>query len=245
VAAGDLTTLANLKAYLGLLPTWAVATAYSVGDKVRANNAQYACITAGTSAATGSGPSGTTADITDNTAHWKYEAAALGGDDATLSRLISAVSATFAGYCDRAFASGAHTYTVSGKGGTSQPLPEYPITAITSVAVGTTTIGARASVGAPGYDYDDDVVYLDGGYTFECGIRNVAIAYTAGYATTPADLEQACIETCASWYRRKSRTDEKSKSVGAGSGEVISFAMDDVPTAAKTILKLYSRPWPR
>jgi hypothetical protein len=55
-------------------PAWVLSTAYTVGDRVRNDTAPikvYECITAGTSAASG-GPTGTTADITDNTAHWKY-----------------------------------------------------------------------------------------------------------------------------------------------------------------------------
>jgi hypothetical protein len=51
---------------------WATSTAYTVGQR-RFNDTQnvYECITAGTSASSG-GPTGTTADITDGTAHWKF-----------------------------------------------------------------------------------------------------------------------------------------------------------------------------
>lgn len=52
---------------------WAAATAYYVGQRVTANFGKvYQCITAGTSAASGVGPTGTSTDITDGTAHWKY-----------------------------------------------------------------------------------------------------------------------------------------------------------------------------
>lgn len=55
---------------------WAASTAYTLGQ-IRSNGGNlYECITAGTSDASG-GPSGTTADITDGTAHWKYLAASL------------------------------------------------------------------------------------------------------------------------------------------------------------------------
>lgn len=51
---------------------WRATTAYSVGDLVSNDTFKiYKCITAGTSAASG-GPTGTTADITDGTAHWAY-----------------------------------------------------------------------------------------------------------------------------------------------------------------------------
>lgn len=53
------------------LPAWASSTAYVVGQKVKNSGNIYICITAGTSAGSG-GPSTTSSDITDNTAHWKY-----------------------------------------------------------------------------------------------------------------------------------------------------------------------------
>ncbi len=76
-------------------PLWAQSTLFKVGARVQGDpspagyplaeyNAAsgnkatkvYRCITEGTSAATGNGPTGTTADITDGTAHWAYVEAA-------------------------------------------------------------------------------------------------------------------------------------------------------------------------
>ena len=50
---------------------WQASTAYSVGATTQADSKVYECITAGTSASSG-GPSGTNADITDGSVHWKY-----------------------------------------------------------------------------------------------------------------------------------------------------------------------------
>lgn len=50
---------------------WATSTAYVVGDRRTCNNAQYICIGAGTSASSGTGPSGTGAMIADGTAVWR------------------------------------------------------------------------------------------------------------------------------------------------------------------------------
>ena len=51
---------------------WAASTAYVVDDLVSNDTGKvYVCITAGTSDSSG-GPTGTTTDITDNTAHWAY-----------------------------------------------------------------------------------------------------------------------------------------------------------------------------
>ena len=54
---------------------WAISTAYSVGARVVNAGNVYRCITAGTSAGVGSGPTGNSSDITDGTAHWQYKGA--------------------------------------------------------------------------------------------------------------------------------------------------------------------------
>ncbi len=50
---------------------WAPTTAYTVGQRVTNASRIYQCITAGTSAGSG-GPTSTSTDITDGTAHWAY-----------------------------------------------------------------------------------------------------------------------------------------------------------------------------
>ncbi len=49
---------------------WAQSTAYAVGAQVRRDTSAYICTTAGTSASSGSGPTGATAGITDGTVVW-------------------------------------------------------------------------------------------------------------------------------------------------------------------------------
>ena len=62
------------EATIAALSAWVGSTAYAVGDlRTNASNV-FECITAGTSASSG-GPTGTAADITDGTAHWRYVAA--------------------------------------------------------------------------------------------------------------------------------------------------------------------------
>ena len=58
--------------YHGAAP-WVANTAYEVGDKVQNGANIYVCDTDGTSAGSG-GPSGTGADISDNSTRWDYEA---------------------------------------------------------------------------------------------------------------------------------------------------------------------------
>jgi hypothetical protein len=54
-------------------PAWAQNTAYAVGALVTANGNLYQCTTAGTSAASGAGPTGTGNAIADGTAVWAYQ----------------------------------------------------------------------------------------------------------------------------------------------------------------------------
>jgi hypothetical protein len=51
---------------------WAQSTAYTVGTQVTANGNVYVCTTAGTSAASGTGPATTTSGITDGTVVWSF-----------------------------------------------------------------------------------------------------------------------------------------------------------------------------
>jgi hypothetical protein len=71
----------------GPVKAWATGTSYSINDIVRVNNNIYQCSTAGTSAGSGSGPSGLpsgttpasafTGTITDGGVRWKFVAATL------------------------------------------------------------------------------------------------------------------------------------------------------------------------
>lgn len=52
---------------------WNTGTPYTVGTFVRTSTPRiYVCITAGTSAGAGTGPSGVGSDIVDGTVHWRY-----------------------------------------------------------------------------------------------------------------------------------------------------------------------------
>lgn len=51
---------------------WATGTVYAANDLTTANGALYRCTTGGTSAGSGTGPSGTGTAITDNTVTWTH-----------------------------------------------------------------------------------------------------------------------------------------------------------------------------
>lgn len=78
---------------IALLDSWATSTAYAIGDRVTNASRCYVCITAGTSAGSG-GPTTTSSDIADNTAHWRYMGEGTGAVDVTAA--ASATGATVA-----------------------------------------------------------------------------------------------------------------------------------------------------
>lgn len=73
-------------------------------------------------------------------------------------------------------------------------------------------------------------------YTFAAADAGKAILLT--YMYTPPEIEQACIELISLRYRERSRIGENSKSIG---GETVSFNVKDFPEGVKTILNNYRR----
>ena len=75
------------------------------------------------------------------------------------------------------------------------------------------------------------------GYYFTRRVQNVVITYSAGFAETPPDIAQACIELVALRYRERTRIGEISKSVG--SGETVTYAQKDMSLPITTLLQQY------
>lgn len=83
---------------------------------------------------------------------------------------------------------------------------------------------------------------------FPNGIQNVAISYTAGYASLPEDLAEAIAMTAAHLHLigNTRRLGAKSISMtGGGGGGTTSFAINDIPAEARAILDRYRAVVPR
>jgi len=123
---------------------------------------------------------------------------------------------------------------------------EYPITAITAVYD-----DLDRSYGSDTLIDSSDLVYLpdrlaymivyDGG-TFNSGIKNLKVQYTAGYTTIPYDLQQACLEIIAYYYKNteENRFGVTARTIGGGS---VTIETNNIPDSAMTILARYSRKW--
>lgn len=170
-------------------------------------------------------------DLTNLNAAKNWMGLTAAGDDALLSRLITAVSAFIQSWLNRTLASAAYTETRNGTGTKRLVLANYPVSAVASVTAD--------GVAVPSYNYvfDQYGVELACG-TFARGTGNVVVQYTAGYAEVPADIEQACIELVQLKYKRRLNPDVNSKTQG---GEAISFASTDMPQGVKDALAQYKR----
>lgn len=156
-------------------------------------------------------------------------------DDAMLTRLVTAASQFIQTWLGRTIAATAYVETRNGLGGTRLFLRNRPVVSVASVTVDGVAIAPAAGPGQPGYLFDDNSVYLTG-TAFTRGPQNVAVAYTAGYAATPPELEQACIALVALRYKERDRIGQASKNLA---GEVVSFAQKDMPADVQTLLDQY------
>jgi uncharacterized phiE125 gp8 family phage protein len=148
-------------------------------------------------------------------------------DDALLTRLIAAASQWIRSNLNRDITSQAYTDKLDGTGTSRVILSQFPVTAVTSVTVDGTDQAASNIA------FRDATVALTDGTKFTKGFANVVVTYTAGYATTPGDIAQACIELVAWRYKEKDRIGHASKTIA---GEVVAFQTQDVPNDVKTLL---------
>jgi hypothetical protein len=143
--------------------------------------------------------------------------------DEVLEALITSSSTWAEQRIGRPVSQAAYTETRDGHGGTRMILLRYPV-AISpelTLVVNGDTIPKRPSVDGEGWVLSDSAIgILDlVGYVFTGGSQNVVISYTAGYATIPADLEQAVIEHVALRYADRKRTGIDSMSAGGESAQ--------------------------
>lgn len=156
-------------------------------------------------------------------------------DEALLTRLITAASGFVEAWCDRTFLSTSYTENRDGDGGRRLPMRNKPLTAVTSLSIGTQTIPAGDANMTPGYFFNDSSISLNG-YCFHRGLGNVSITYTAGYATVPFEVAQATIELIALRYKERDRVGLSSETVAA---QTTAFMVRDMPPSVATLLQSY------
>jgi hypothetical protein len=158
-------------------------------------------------------------------------------DDALLTRMVSALSGFVQKYINRTIASASYTDVIDGIGQSRGQFANYPVTAVASISVQDQTIQPANSTTSYGYVWSSTQWALQS-VCVPRGFGNVVVNYTAGFATTPLDLEQAVIEVLGLRYKERDRIGYVSKSLA---GETVTFSLKDMPASTQTLLDSYKR----
>jgi hypothetical protein len=159
-------------------------------------------------------------------------------DDALLTRLITAAGQFIQTWLRRQIASSDWQEVRDGSGGQRLAFANFPVTAVLSLSIDGIAIAAAPTDGGFDAGYVSSATELAlRGYVFTRRAQNVIFTYTAGYAATPPDVAQACIELVCQRYRERSRIGETSRAVGGG--EVVTFLQKDMSDDVKLLLSQY------
>ena len=159
-------------------------------------------------------------------------------DDALLTRLITAASQFIQSWLQRQIAVSDWVEVRDGNGGQRLTFANFPVSQVWSLSIDGLAIPpvpAGGGFGA-GYVFSPTELALRG-YVFTRRAQNVSVTYTAGYASVPADIAQACIELVCQRYRERTRIGEVSKSLM--SGETVTYSQKDMSDDVKTLLSQY------
>jgi uncharacterized phiE125 gp8 family phage protein len=180
---------------------------------------------------------------------WLSLAVGQTGDNALLERLITACSAGIKDYVQRPLLSETYSESYNGTGTSKLVLKNYPITAVSNLLIGNVAVTEASDPTAYGFLFNGAVLYLSSagaatspnvGNIFPAGNQNVQVTYTAGYASTPDDIVQACVEFVAYKYQQRKHTGRKSDNIQAG-GMGTTYQEGYMPPEVKAMLNKYKR----
>ncbi|HTJ64744.1 MAG TPA: hypothetical protein VL899_13140 [Alphaproteobacteria bacterium] len=159
-------------------------------------------------------------------------------DDAVLARLIAAASAFFVSACGRPILLQSFSETYDGKGNGRLYLRQTPVAAVASLSIDGTPVPRATSPGLPGWRLNGNTILLFGHWFGRC-LANVAVTYTAGYQTVPADIAEAVAELVGLRYRGRDRLGKTSESIGGMA--TTSYAQKDVSPFIASVIARYSK----
>ncbi|HEX3861761.1 MAG TPA: hypothetical protein VHY35_08705 [Stellaceae bacterium] len=159
-------------------------------------------------------------------------------DDALLTRLITAASRFIQSWLSRQIAVGDWQEVRDGTGGQRLAFANFPVTAVLSLSIDGLSIPPAPPDGGfgAGYVFSPTELALRG-YVFTRRPQNVVVAYTAGYAETPPDIAQACVELVCRRYRERTRIGEVSRAVSGG--DTATFSLKDIGDDVRLALAQY------
>jgi hypothetical protein len=187
-------------------------------------------------------------------------------DDAVLALLITAVSQDMLTRMSRTtIFSADYQEWYDGTGSATQPVDQWPITAVNTLKVNGVVIEPSSDHLQPGYiiSRDQRFIQLVGssglvpgfgfggggisasfsrrcGNVFTQGIGNVYVDYNAGFTSVPADLSEACLLMIDQDYRRRGWVDKAQIAIPQGGGTT-TYRMWSIPPRAQEIIERYTR----
>ena len=173
----------------------------------------------------------------DSTLFTPYISGGIGStDDILISRLITSCSDFIESWLNRTFAISNYNDFRNGSGSNRMMFSNYPVIGVSSVMINGVNIPASDG-NSYGYRNDSNKVWLVGS-KFPIGTGNIQLSYEAGFMFTPPAIEQVCIELVATKYFMKDRIGVSSKHIGA---EHVVFSSKDLREDARSILANYTK----
>ena len=163
--------------------------------------------------------------------------------DVILERLIIGCSEYFENFLNRKIILASYVEKYNGNGRERFRTREYPIVSITSLKIGGALVPTSPDGFKGGYVFDDKFIYLLDGSAisvFTEGVRNIEIAYSAGYAPTaiPEDIKQSIIEIVSLRFRSRSRIGLTSEGIA---GQATAFTQKDMTDDVRMVMNNYRR----
>ena len=159
-------------------------------------------------------------------------------DDVLLTRLITAASQFIQTWLNRQIGLSDWLEVRDGTGGQRLAFANIPVTAMLSLSIDGLTIPPAPADGSirAGYVFSPTELALRG-YVFTRRAQNTVVTYTAGFAMTPPDIAQACIELVGLRYRERTRIGEAGRQLGGN--ERVTFSQQDMSDDVKLLLSQY------
>ena len=178
--------------------------------------------------------------------------------DTILAFLISSCSSVMEAWMGRDICQATYTENYDGTGTSRLMLNQKPITAVSSITINGIVIPVVTDPLASGVMFDENGLFLVGSIVpyylpgnaagsnvgannvFNRGSQNVAVVYTAGYATVPMGLQQACIDFVGHKFAQRGRIGMKSDHIGV-SAQGSAYDTDGIPDMVKAAMKPFKR----
>lgn len=157
-------------------------------------------------------------------------------DVGLIEMILDAVTVEFQTNLSRSVLTATYDEVYDGQGTNALVLPNFPITAVSTLEVGPPT-------GRTTLTQNTDYVFNKFGIQrlfgkFGRGVANIHVVYTAGYASVPLDLSMACAKTVAYRYKQMDRLGQSSKTMGQ---ETVNFINTPFTQDVLQTLQQYQR----